>query len=351
MGKSSIIQALLALRQSNDRGFLSKRGLVLKGDLVDLGVASEVLYQFAEVEEVQLGLDFINDQSFSWIFAYEINQDGKQVSYKDSDFVPFAEEQPERSTSNTTPLEEIGFFAQNLKYLSTERTVQNTYGRSDFEVKQHRNLGKNGEYTAHYLAEFGISEEVPKALHFKEGLPAHLLSQVAAWMSEISPGTNVKAEKIPGVDSVRLGYEFDTKNGKTKEVSPLNVGYGLTYVLPIIVAILIAKPGDILIIENPESHVHPKGQSAIGRLIAMAANYGVQLFIETHSDHIINGIRVAVKKGIPAEKVKLIFLSHGNFNDELYSNISLPILDQDGRIDYWPPNFFDEWDNNLMELL
>lgn len=351
MGKSSIIQALLVIRQSYERGFLSNRGLVLRGELVDLGVASEVLYQFAEVDEIQMSLHFSGGESLSWIFAYEINQDSKQVSYKDSDYIPFAEEQPFDSNAGQVKFEELAFFNSGLKYLHAERVVRSSYGRSDFQVKQQRNLGKHGEFTAHYLAEFGVSQHVCEALLFQKGQPSHLLAQVSAWMGEISPGSTVKAEKISGVDAVRLGYEFETNAGRTKEISPINVGYGMTYALPVIVALLTASEGDILIIENPESHVHPKGQSALGRLIALVATQGVQLFIETHSDHILNGIRVAVKNGVPANLVKLFFVNHSKFNDELYSNVNLPILDQDGRIDYWPPNFFDEWDNNLIKLL
>lgn len=60
----------------------------------------------------------------------------------------------------------------------------------------------------------------------------------------------------------------------------------------------MARPGDMVLIENPESHLHPKGQSAIGRLLAATAANGVQIFCESHSDHIINGVRVAVKEGI-----------------------------------------------------
>lgn len=351
MGKSSIIQALLSIRQSYDKGFLANRGLVLTGDLVDLGIASEVLYQFAQVEEIQMGLDFQTGEALSWIFAYEINHDGKQVSYKDSDYIPFAEQQPAGNDVAVSDLEKISFFNSKLKYLHAERKVGNTYGRSDFQVKQQRNLGKHGEYTTHYLTEFGSSEKVDARLLYSGSTADNLLFQVSAWMGEISPGTNVKAEKIPGVNAVRLGYEFETNIGRTKEFSPLNVGYGMTYALPVIVALLSAKPGDILLIENPESHVHPKGQSALGKLITLAASTGVQLFIETHSDHILNGIRVAVKNGSPAELVKLFFVSHSKFNDELYSTISLPLIDQQGRIDYWPPNFFDEWDNNLIQLL
>jgi predicted ATPase len=52
----------------------------------------------------------------------------------------------------------------------------------------------------------------------------------------------------------------------TSNYSPLNVGFGLTYVLPVIVLILKAKPGDFIIVENPESHLHPAGASALAEI-------------------------------------------------------------------------------------
>ncbi|MCO5946574.1 AAA family ATPase [Mucilaginibacter sp. RT5R15] len=56
---------------------------------------------------------------------------------------------------------------------------------------------------------------------------------------------------------------------------------------------MIAQPGDIVIIENPESDLHPRAQSKIGELIARCANAGIQIIVETHSDHVLNGIRLA----------------------------------------------------------
>ena len=350
MGKSSVIQALLLLRQSHQRGFLQDKGLSLKGDLVDVGVAQDALYQFAQVEEIEMAIDFTEGEHLSWIFAYGANNELEQQSYKDSDFMPFAEAKPD-APAQPKEIDHLALFNAHFKYLHAERTVQNTYGRSDFEVRERKNLGKHGEYTTHYLTEYGSASIVNEALLYNPNTPTNLLAQVSLWMGEISPGTSVKAEKIAYVDAVRLAYEFETSIGRTREVAPLNVGYGMTYALPVIVALLSATPGDILVIENPESHVHPKGQSALGRLIALAASIGVQIFVETHSDHLLNGIRIAVNKGVPAELVSFFFISHSKFDDELYSTISIPKLDQMGRIDFWPKNFFDEWDKNLIQLL
>lgn len=74
-----------------------------------------------------------------------------------------------------------------------------------------------------------------------------------------------------------------------------NVGFGISYVLPIVLALVKAKKGELIILENPEAHLHPRGQRKMGELIARAAQGGVQVIVETHSDHILNGIRFVCK--------------------------------------------------------
>ena len=171
-------------------------------------------------------------------------------------------------------------------------------------------------------------------------------------MSDLSPGIRVRALAQPQFNAVTLAYAFLQGGEWTTDFKPQNVGFGLTYVLPVVTALLRAKPGDLLILENPESHLHPAGQFAVGRLCAMVANAGVQLILESHSDHFLNGIRVAVKnKLIPAEKVRLFYLERQNDNAAHQSIVYQPELDDDGRIDHWPKGFFDEWDKSLEQLL
>ena len=117
-----------------------------------------------------------------------------------------------------------------------------------------------------------------------------------------------------------------------------------------VTALLTAKEDDLILIENPEAHLHPAGQSKLGELIALVAESGVQLFIETHSDHLMNGIRVAVaKKQLDNHNVSL-FNFTGNTNDHS-AKIEQPYIDERGRLSHWPDGFFDEWENQLDELL
>lgn len=347
VGKSSIIQALLLLRQSHDRGPLSRFGLTLNGDLVNIGTGQNALFRGAEKEEITFELNFSEEEMIRrWVFKYSQNEDDSEITrFFDSDMLPYSFS-TEFNMSHLANYEKLPLFTHQFKYLHADRWVKNEYTRSDFNVIFNRNLGIHGELTAHFLDHFGPKIEVDALLCYPGSIDNKLQSQVSAWMQEISPGTSVQTLTTPGIDAVALRYTFSTSTG-FETVLPLNTGFGITYSLPVIVALLSAQPGDILVIENPESHLHPKAQSAIGRLMALAGQTGVQVFVETHSDHVLNGVRVAVKKGVPNECIRLAFIEQ----EKGRTFLKVPQMDSDGRIDTWPKNFFDEWDNNLLELI
>ena len=178
-----------------------------------------------------------------------------------------------------------------------------------------------------------------------------LLDNLDKWMSEISPGIRIHAQLHQMMNTVSLSYAFEQGAEMTAEFKPQNVGFGLTFVLPVLVSILRAKPGDLIIIENPEAHLHPGGQSVLGSLCSVAANNGVQLFIESHSDHFLNGVRVAIKDGvIPCQDVKLFYLER-SFSSVPETIVVSPEIDEQGRIGRCPAGFFDESDKQLEKLL
>ena len=107
-----------------------------------------------------------------------------------------------------------------------------------------------------------------------------------------------------------------------------------------------------MLIENPEAHLHPKGQFMMGELIARAASAGIQVIVETHSDHVLNGIRVAVHdKVINPDSLKIHFFSRLEEAGRMKSKVESPVIDKNGRLDQWPEGFFDEWDKSLERLL
>lgn len=120
--------------------------------------------------------------------------------------------------------------------------------------------------------------------------------------------------------------------------------------MPIVTACLGAPSGSLLLIENPEAHLHPQGQVALGELLARCANDGVQIIVETHSDHVLNGICLAAKNNIVlAEEVALHLFSRAVQTGDV--SVVSPALLQTGQLSNWPNGFFDQWDKSISALL
>lgn len=332
MGKSTIIQGLLLLRQS----FLKDKmmgGLYLNGKYVQLGNAQDVLHEKAEEEKI--GFGYISNQE-QHLFEYQY--------IPDSDFLP-ADNKDIR-----VPTEEI--FGNRFVYLSSYRIEPKVlYSITNEEEISNREFGNNGEFALQYLNLFGDENVVNSEVVIKDKLGCTLINQTRVWLDRISPGVSPKVMLNTQLRTSELYYEFIEGKVKTNSYKSVNVGFGITYVLPLIVAILSAKEGDMIIVENPEAHIHPAGQRMLGELIARAGQGGVQVIAETHSDHILNGIRLAVKqKKIAKENVQLAFF-YKDDSDNYRHKYANPMVLEDGRLDIWPEGFFDEWDKSLYELM
>lgn len=341
MGKSSVLQALLLLRQSYTRDKSPTIAqLVLNGELVQLGTGPDVLFENAAMDSFGFALDYENrDRRRIHTAVWEITYD-RTADNLDLRAVP-------------DYLEDCPLVRAEFHYLQAERLGPRPFSpMSTHLVRDQRQIGTRGEYTAHFLDIFQDFPIKPKILRHPQAPDSiQLKYQVEAWLNEISPGTRISLLHYPQMDLIQISFAFERRGkASTKDYRPTNVGFGITYTLPILVAILSATPGTLILLENPEAHLHPKGQAKMGELLARAASAGIQLIVETHSDHILNGIRVAAKQGIiNPNQVALHFFHRPNDADQV--EITTPNLDKDGRIDYWPPDFFDEWDKALDELL
>jgi predicted ATPase len=156
--------------------------------------------------------------------------------------------------------------------------------------------------------------------------------------------------EVAGADLVRLSFSFGTGVSESNPYRPTNVGFGLAYSLPIVVACLSTAEGGLVLLENPEAHLHPQGQMEIGRLVASAAAAGIQLLVETHSDHVLNGVRLAVKRGL-IDATSVVFHYFSREVSPPGSRFVSPQIRPDGRLTFWPEGFFDQWDKALLELV
>ena len=336
MGKSSVIQALLLLRQSYDMGTLDK-GLHLNGELIQIGTGYDFMYRNSEMDEVAIELK-VGENTAAWKYRYN----------KDSDY------QEAIGTNISDDLKDrINIFSPTFSYISAERIgPQRYYKQSYHEIYARNQVGYRGELFADYLAKRGLDDKVVnKSVLFDGEAGESLIYQTEKWLSIISPGVHILSKQYPEAGLVGIDYRV-----YGSDYTPVNVGFGLSYAVPIIVSLLKAKSGDLVIIENPEAHLHPRGQRKMGELIARASAGGVQVIIETHSDHILNGIRLSVKQGIiPHGYVRLNYFYQEDVSDMVLGERVIhkkcsPVILSDGSLSDWPDGFFDEWDKALEEL-
>lgn len=339
LGKSSFIQVFLLLRQSFEKGTLPEKGLFLNGEYVRLGQGRDVYAAESEDDKICFEIEWDLKHIFKCSFLYKPDSDFLQSAIKPD-------------SANFNPFKE-SLFSSSFQYLCASRIDTKTFfDISDYHINQLNSLGIHGEYTPHYLFQ-KQNEIVPiKELCLPKRKDCTIGTQINAWMGKISPGIHVVTTNRGNMDTVQLGYKYETAKGFTDEFKPVNSGYGVTNVLPVITSILTARKGDLIIIENPEAHLHPSAQSVIGHLCALAAQNGVQLIIETHSDHILNGIRVAVrKKVIEPSNVAVYFFERDIDKAGHSTDIIRPVIDEFGRITSMPQGFMDEYGKNLDKLL
>ncbi|NET62269.1 MAG: DUF3696 domain-containing protein, partial [Symploca sp. SIO2E6] len=327
-GKSSLLQSLLLLRQSYQQSLLPNIGLALNGELVSIGRAQDALFEGARIEEISFEIVWENNIESLWRFNYDREVDVLHLA----------------SSPVVSEVYKSSLFSNKFHYLQAERIGPRPFFEmSDFQVRQLGQLGVRGEYTAHFLS-INERQVIPNSsLTHPKAKSLDLIDQVEAWMGEVSPGTRIKINSNPDMDLISLQYSY----GDSNPYRATNVGFGITYTLPIIVAVLASEPGTLILLENPEAHLHPQGQAKMGELLALAASCGVQVVIETHSDHVLNGIRLAVHGGkLEPQDVQLHYFQRKEKLGQAVTEVISPSIDRNGRIDQWPDGFFDEWDKS-----
>lgn len=333
-GKSSIIQSLLVLRQTYLQGSFDR--LRLNGPLTRLGRGRDVLHEEASATYIAFTLQSPHCQNV-WKYQYEALDDTL-----------------ERLSSNTDRdnLLLTNIFNPEFHYLNSERVgPRAVFSMGDIDVSLDRNLGNSGELAAHFLNHYGDKIQVTPELRHPSTSTPQLKYQVEAWLSGVSPNIRIHTQANSNTDQVEMQYSFVRGKTRSNEYRTTNVAFGLTYSLPIVVAALSLKPGGLLIVENPEAHLHPSAQTSIGKLLALTAMSGVQVIVETHSDHILNAIRIAVMESVLTPTMVAFHFLHRPDEDNASVELVSPQVDRRGRLNDWPRGFFDEWDTSTTKLL
>ncbi|MCM1003353.1 MAG: DUF3696 domain-containing protein [Candidatus Gastranaerophilales bacterium] len=328
-GKSSVIQALLLLAHNIDKKeqITNKQASPISSYKVSLGDFPEIRNRNKNAKEILI----------------EANQNDENASTRISlnpEFGAIAE------TKVSNSLAEI-FNSKNLKihYLSANRIgVQDLYNKN---INNFDKYGMLGEFAIDYLNSHR-SEPLINNLIKDDNSPT-LSTQVDYWLQYIL-NTNIETESIIGSDKIKTKFKINTGKKTSDYVRPKNIGSGLSYIISILIMCLSSKEDDILIIENPEIHLHPKAQSLLTEFFIFIANAGIQLIIETHSDHIFNGIRKGIyKKQIIKDKIAVNFFQ---IDDKTLNTIYTTIeFTDNGKVKNVPNGLFDQFDEDLNILL
>ena len=338
-GKSSVLQSLVLLHQTMREHEWSTR-LILNGDGIRLGTAPDVIDEVFGRTRFGIALEF-DGNVYDWIFQGErqdMSMEVQSVSINERTI-----DQPQVLRYLLPPkeaefAEPLTSRLRGLTYITAERIApQNAYELRDPRIVSV--VGPRGNHAVSLL-HWGRDEPVLDKLVLPD-VPPIRLQQVEARMRTLFPEFRMELKQVPRANTVTLGLRT---SDATDFHSPIHTGFGITQVLPIVIATLSAKKGDLILIENPEVHLHPAGQALMGQFLADVARAGIQVLAETHSDHVLNGVRRAVKsKRLAADQVAIHFFRP---RSEDRPQVLSPVLDDSGNIDSWPEGFFDQFDKD-----
>lgn len=372
-GKSTTLQSLLLMRQSPEHSRTTDQ-IIFNGNCVDLGNFDDVRNsEIPRTEPIELTFTFSSEGNTSvlrYLLKENVGDDMvaqiEKVDVTGSinnreyhiEIFPKISEHFINFNDKKIPLywkdllfermeesgEPFSYMSQAISFASIHYISADRIGPKDFYMKQSftefPNVGRRGEYTANILSKKS-GDTVNEKLCLASGSTNTVLDQTEAWLSKVFDGGRIRV----GTTDANIVVLSINSEDSSKTYKPINVGFGYSYALPIIVSGLIAQPGEILIVENPEAHLHPYAQSQLTKFLTRVSAIGVQVFIESHSDHILNGLRISVlDKLISKDDINILYFHR---NTERFSKI---LVSEDGSIDYWPDGFFDQMNIDFSRL-
>jgi predicted ATPase len=358
-GKSTVVQSLALLHQSVVDAEWSGE-LLLDGASVQLGTVGDVVDKVHGRRSFGLG---VAGEGFSarWCFGDPDTQardavsapvhsftwrgDGADVTHQGASAVSYQGLFP-AARDGTATMHTLRELFRSLDHISAERLGPRETYRLGHEA-WHDTVGVHGERAPGAIWWYG--EERVDASICLASAPPTVRAQTQAWLDHFFPGVVFQIDRVPNASALVLGFRTSSE---TNFHRPQHVGYGITHVLPLLVAGVRAERNRMIVVENPEVHLHPAGQAAIGHFFARVAARGVSVVIETHSDHVLNGVRRAVHDAVlPADEVAMhFFRERALARRDGTAQVVSPQIDATGNIDHWPRGFFDQFDRDLNYL-
>lgn len=387
-GKSSLIQSLLLIRQtvkSNDPNLDLNLGNPDALDSVTLGLFKDVLCRHGSASETtpanQVGIEFRWSESGtpadSAIFSAryrkgaggsaeleylrlgkdrqgfsvqrrkpgiyrlqlgsERNAVGQRAEYRPQRSFAFSAAAIAALGERGRAIQEIGpiLLAElgKIIYLGPVRRL----AQRDYVWAGHRpaHIGDDGAKAVDVL----IASGVAKQNAIRRGNPpppeAALFTKTIEWLRAMNLADGLLVKPLGGSGRYELLIENQRELSNIKDV-----GVGVSQVIPVIVAALFAEPGHIVIVEEPESHLHPLAQSQLAELFArVSLERNVQFIVETHSEHLFRRLQTLVaKEDVPLSNCALYFVAR----EGMQARLQTLEADEVGRIRNWPDKFFGD---------
>ena len=215
------------------------------------------------------------------------------------------------------------------------------------------NIGSKGEFTAAVLRFLGgqkLSVPIPRIPKFKNNsvVRISLIEAIKVWSAYLGLVEDIHIE-----DLAALGLTIKVKpHGVGSALSLPSVGVGVSQLLPVLVVCLLAEPGSVILLEQPELHLHPALQQRLADFFIAISRSGRQLIVETHSEYIISRLRRRIAEDADDDLMKLvkvIFAERDRKTGETkYRDLDLTPY---GDIEEWPKGFFDQAAEDEREII
>lgn len=318
-GKSTILQALLLFAQNAS----VTQGL--SGDFVSLGSYDESKCIYSGKQNIEIAVE--NTAGNSAKIQFGKVEKGYTLSTMPDDF-------------GAIVADSFDIELRKIQYLSCHRIgPQNLYKKN---MNMTDLIGTDGSFAMSYLNTHA-SDPLDKDI-CRNTQDFTLSGQVNWWLKYILD-VEVETEEIVGADMIKTSYS--TTDGI--RVRPQNIGSGISYLISVIITCFAAPDDSIIVIENPEIHLHPTAQSKVCDFLYFISKHNRQLFVETHSDHIFNGFRAGIVTGeIEQDAVKTYFVS---LNNGYTTDVELVKFGRFGRIENQRKDLFDQFDIDMNKMI
>lgn len=196
-------------------------------------------------------------------------------------------------------------------------------------------IGDDGSRAVDALIASGVAAQAAQKRSKPLPAEAALIGETARWLREMDLADDLSVKPLGSWTR----YELIVKRQGTL-TNLKDVGVGVSQVLPVIVAALYAAPGHIVVVEEPESHLHPLAEAVLAELFAkVSAERGVQFIVETHSEHLFRRMQTLMaKQQVARDQVAMYFVER----DGPTAKLRELVPNEFGAITNWPDKFFGD---------